>query len=96
MKKALMLSAVVLAVAFSLPAAAAMKKGHVKADATTCQSMMQQLDDAITSHATSPKIDSAKKHRADGEAACTAGKFSAGVKQYRLGMRELGVKPMRK
>jgi hypothetical protein len=95
MKKALVAGAVILAVAFASPALAATKK-KAKVDASTCQSMMQQLDDAIASHASDPKIDSAKKQREEGDKACSAKKYYTGVKHLRLGLKDLGVKPVHK
>ena len=91
MKTALVAGAVILAVAFASPALA---KKKMKVDAGTCQSMLQQLDDAIASHASAPKIEAAKKDRAAGAANCSAGKYAIGARQYRAGLRALGVSPV--
>ena len=93
MKTALVAGAVILAVAFASPAFA---KKKMKVDASTCQSMMQQLDDAITSHANDPKIAAAKKQREEVNKACSAKTYHTGVKHLRLGLKDLGVTPVNK
>lgn len=93
MKKSLVAVAALAAIALASPAFAA---GKSKATADTCASYAKQLDDAISTHASAPKLDAAKKDKADGDAACSARKFGDGVKKYRAGLKALNVKPVRK
>jgi hypothetical protein len=95
MKKTFAALAALAALGLAMPAVAATKsKTHATAD--TCQSYAKQLDDAISTHANAPKLDAAKKAKSDGDAACAAKKYGDGVKQYKLGLKDLRVKPVRK
>ena len=95
MKKTFAAIAAIAVLGLAVPALAATKtKSHATAD--TCSSYAKQLDDAISTHADAPKLNQAKKAKEIGDKDCGAKKFSAGVKQYKLGLRDLGVKPVRK
>lgn len=97
MKKLLAVAVAIVAISLAVPALAATKsKSKSAATAETCQAYAQQLDQAIGSHADAAKLEQAKKLKGEGDAACNAGKFGAGVKKYRLGLKDLGVKPVRK
>jgi hypothetical protein len=95
MKRLLAVAVAIVALGLAVPALAA-TKSKATATAETCQSYAQQLDQAMSSHAGAPKLGLAKKLKGDGDAACSAGKFGAGVKKYRLGLKDLGMKPVRK
>jgi len=84
-----------LGLAFAAPADAA-TKSKSKATADTCASYAKQLEDAIGTHGSSPKLADAQKAKSDGDAACSGSKFAAGVKDYKKGLKDLGVKPVRK
>ncbi len=86
---------VALGLAVAAPADAA-TKSKSKATADTCASYAKQLDDAISTHGSSPKLADAQKAKSDGDAACGANKFATGVKDYKKGLKALAVKPVRK
>jgi len=94
MKKTL--AAVAALAAFGLALAAPADAKSPKATADTCASYAKQLEDAIGTHGSSPKLADAQKAKSDGDAACSGGKFSTGVKDYKKGLKDLGVKPVRK
>lgn len=97
MKKTLAAVAAFAALGLALAAPAdAATKSKSKATADTCASYSKQLDDAISTHASSPKLAAAQKAKSDGDAACGANKYAAGVKDYKKGLKDLGVKPVRK
>ena len=43
--------------------------------------------------AKAPRIEAAKARRAAAAAACAEGRYKAGIDEFRLALRELGVKP---
>ena len=95
MKRTLAVIAAIAALGMAVPAMAATKaKYHVTAQ--SCRSYAKQLDSAISTHANAPKLAKAKKAKKAGDAACGAKRYSKGVRQYKLGLRDLGVKPVRK
>lgn len=96
MKKTLAAVAALAALGLALAAPADAKSKAPKATADTCASYAKQLEDAIGTHGSSPKLADAQKAKSDGDAACSGGKFATGVKDYKKGLKDLGVKPVRK
>ena len=96
MKKTLAAVAALAALGLALAAPADAKSKAPKATADTCASYAKQLEDAIGTHGSSPKLADAQKAKSDGDAACSGGKFATGVKDYKKGLNDLGVKPVRK
>ena len=82
------LALLVLAASPGAPARAALA-----ADAGTCLGYERQVDLAIAQRATAPRIESAKARRERGALACAEGRHKAGIGEFRLALRELGVKP---
>jgi hypothetical protein len=98
MKKsyALIAALAALTLAASPALAAGKSKPSTKYTADTCASMAKQLEDAIGTHAGSPKLDQAKKLKTDGDQACAASKYRDGVRKYQAGLKDLNVKPVHK
>ena len=96
MKKTLAAVAALAALGLAFAAPADAKSKAPKATADTCASYAKQLEDAIGIHGSSPKLADAQKAKSDGDAACSGGKYAAGVKDYKKGLKDLGVKPVRK
>lgn len=59
----------------------------------TCAALERQLDMEIGRHATSKKIEDARKARIDGHADCTGRDRNGGIEKLRQGLQSLGVKP---
>lgn len=67
----------------------------MSADAEGCARIERQVEEAIAQRAHSPRIDAAKMRRDKAVLACAEGHHQMGVNEFRLALRELGVKPTR-
>jgi len=68
-------------------------RAALAADASTCHGYERQVDLAIAQRAMSRRIEAAKARRERGAQACAEGRHQAGIGEFRLALRELGVKP---
>ena len=68
-------------------------RAALASDASSCLGYERQVDLAIAQRATAPRIDAAKARRERGAQACAEGRHRAGIGEFRLALRELGVKP---
>jgi len=93
MKRSAAVVAALAALSFAAPALATTTS---KVTRESCRSYAQQMEDAIRTHASAPKLDQARKLKSRGDKACGAGKYGTGVKSYKIGLKDLGVKPVRK
>ena len=87
-----------VAIAFALSATAPVFAAThtAKATADTCQSMAAELDQAFIAHPNAKKLDQAKKRQSEGDKLCSTGKYSDGVKQYKMAMADLTGKSQKK
>ncbi len=61
-----------------------------RVDMASCQALMKQVDTAIATHATSPKLSLAKKQRMAGENACLDGSYGEGQAMLKGALKDLG------
>ena len=67
----------------------------MSADAEGCARIERKVVEAIAQRAHSPRIDAAKIRRDKAALACAEGRHQRGVHEFRMALRELGVKPTR-
>jgi hypothetical protein len=96
MKKplAVLMTAALLAATVGPAFAAGPAEEHATAE--TCQSLAKEADQAVKEHATGPKIDLARKRLEEAEKLCKEGKYTEGVRHYRMAMEDVGVEPATK
>lgn len=83
----------IVAFAAASPLQAAPKAS--KADAEACAAYQHRVDDALAAHPSARKLEHAKAERDAGGTACGAGQYDAGIKHYKIALRDLGVKAVK-
>jgi hypothetical protein len=60
-----------------------------KASGASCAVLQRQLNDAIVTHASAPRLASAQAYALSGERKCNAGNYADGVKDLNKGLKAL-------
>jgi hypothetical protein len=87
-------AAVTLLAAHSAFAAEMSRNTHTP-NASTCQSLETQYDNAAKMHAKAPKFKEAQAAHAEGMRLCGEGKFADGTAKLHSALKDLGVKATR-
>ena len=75
-------------------ASAATNAAQPAATQATCDALLKQADNAVTTHKADPKAKSAQEQRDKGEKECKAGNFAKGAEHLRHAITDLGMKPV--
>ena len=63
-------------------------------DMKTCQTLMNQFDQAVGAHNQAPKLIEARAKRSSAETSCKAGNYKSGISDIRGALNDIGVKPV--
>jgi predicted lipoprotein with Yx(FWY)xxD motif len=75
-------------------AGAATTAAQPAATQATCDALMKQAGNALTTHKGDAKAKSAQEQRDKGEKECKAGNYTAGAEHLRHAITDLGMKPV--